>query len=426
MMKTIVDTPEFTAWLLGELPADEAAAMERAIAADSALQITAREQQQFFHSLTSMMGGAETTLDARQREKIMNTVRSEANVIALPAGKPQKKQPWGWITLATAALAVMGVWIGYQNPRKPATGTLALEEVTREIALLPSTAPAFPSEADQTPAATAVGGNNKALTRRDELLMQHPSEFLRVAAKRIASEPLPSPAELSALQERGFMEQAKHPQAALPLHVGTASWHWIKRSITEQQQLPHASLVRSEEIINSFGFTTGQVLESKDCVLHAQGFAHQGNRARIILHLSNKSQSSAPVTWNYEAPSGCRYRLIGFAAPAASAKSPAVLPAGGRITVMLELESDSSLEEMGTIHLHASDGKKQLPISMSFAGQDAAFFSTLADFSSWLRQPQTDASPLLQSIAALESGSLTTEQSTALSVMRKALTELPR
>jgi hypothetical protein len=424
MMKTIVDTPEFTAWLLGELPADEAAAMERAVAADSALQISAREQQQFFHSLSGMMGGAQTTLDARQREKIMNTVRSESNVIALPAGRAQKKQPWGWITLATAALAVMGVWIGSHNPRKPGTGTLAFEEVTREIALLPSTAPAFPGDSGQTPVATAVGGNSVALARRDDLLMRHPSEFLRVAATRIASEPLPSPAELPALPERGFIEQAKHPQAVLPLYVGTASWHWIKRSITEQQQLPHASLVRSEEIINAFGFSAGQVLESESCVLHAQGFAHQGNRARIILQLSNKSQTAAPVSWMYEAPAGCRYRLIGFAAPATAAKSSAVLPAGGRISLMLELETESPIDAMGAILLKAGDGEKRLAVSMSPPSQDAAFFSLLADFSAWLCQPDQAAAPMLQRIAALESGSLSTEQSTALSIMRKTLQDL--
>ena len=66
-MKPIVDSPEFTAWLLGELPSEDAAAMERAVAADPAAQLAAREQQQFFQEIGMLMGGAQTQLDGRQR-----------------------------------------------------------------------------------------------------------------------------------------------------------------------------------------------------------------------------------------------------------------------------------------------------------------------------------------------------------------------
>ena len=47
MMKTKLDDPQWTAWLLGELGSQEAAEMERAVAADPALQMAAREQQEF-------------------------------------------------------------------------------------------------------------------------------------------------------------------------------------------------------------------------------------------------------------------------------------------------------------------------------------------------------------------------------------------
>lgn len=422
MMKTIVDTPEFTAWLMGELPVEDAAAMARTVAADPALELAAREQQQFLQQLTGLLGGSQETLDARQRDKIMSAARSQAEDVIVALPQRNSGRGWGWISLATAAVAVVGVWLGYQNPLKPNSGGLALEEVTREIALLPSDAAGFPDDSAQGNDSTAVGGNAAAAAQREALLTRQPNEFMRVMANRIATEPLPTAAELPVLSERGLIEQVKHPLAVLPIHAGTASWHWIKRSITEEQKFPHASLVRSEEIINAFAFTSGQVMNHKSFVLHAQGFIRSsGNRARIVLSLSNEGKSAAPMAWQYLPPAGSRYRLIGFAAPSSSTKVPAILAAGSRVTLMLEVEGDFEQELLGSIKLRSGDEEKQMPLSLSFETLDTAFFSLLVDFSAWLRQPQSGANEISLRIAALEAGALTAEQMTALSIMKKAL-----
>ena len=423
MMKTIVDTPEFTAWLLGELPHEQASAMERTVAADPALQLAAREQQQFLQSFSSLMGGAQETLDARQREKIMSAARTSVSDVIVAMPQKRSSQSWGWISLATAAVAVVGVWIGVQNPLKLGKDTVAWDEVTREIALLASDAPGFPeggsSNASQAP--TAVGGNT-ASAQRDALLSRQPDEFLRVTAQRIAAEPLPTAAELPLHRERGFVDASSNPRAPLPLHVSTASWNWIKRSIAEQHQLPHPSLVRAEEIINSFRLGTGQELQHNGCVLRADQISLSSQRSRLIVSLRNESNSSQSVQWSFMPPSDSRYRLVGFGSASSSTKTSQLLAAGASVTIMLEVDMVNAANGLGELMIASGGTEQTLPIVASpQPSQDAAFFSLLVDYTTWLRQPQEDSASLKNAVNAMEYQSPTAEQLMALSIMKKSL-----
>lgn len=422
-MKTIVDTPEFTAWLLGELPQDQAAAMERAVAADPAMQLAAREQQQFLQSVTGWMGGAQESLDARQREKIMSTARSQASDVIVAMPQKRSAQSWGWISMATAAVAVIGVSIGLNHPLKPGKSSVAWDDVTREIALLPTDATGFPEEnqSTQSPSATAVGGTAVS-AQRDVLLTRQPDEYLRVMAQRIAAEPLPSAAELPTLRERGFVDASKSPQAPLPLHVGSASWNWVKRSITEQQKLPHASLVRSEEILNAFRFDGGQELQRHGCVVRAEGFAVGSNRSRLVVSLRNESNSAQSLTWSYEARPDSRYRLVGFGAPSTTAKSSALLAAGSSVTIMLEVEASNPADGLGALIVVSGGREDKLPIAVaSSPSAEAAFFSLMTDYAAWLRQPNADSSDLLKAVQAQELLTPTPEQLMALSIIKKSV-----
>jgi hypothetical protein len=421
-MKTIVDTPEFTAWLLGELPEADAATMARAVAVDPALELAAREQQQFLQQVTGLLGGSQESLDARQREKIMRAARSQAadHIVALP--QKQSGRGWGWISLATAAVAVVGVWIGFQNPLKTGKGHLTVKDVTREIALLPSDAPGFPeaNSTEQGNAATAVGGTSAA-TQRDALLTRQPDEYMQVIAKRIAIEPLPSATELPAIRERGFVDAAQHPLAPLPLHVGMASWNWIKRSITEEQKLPHPSMVRAEEIINAFPFEAGQQLAQNNCILRTESFAQGRDRARVVVSLRNAGNTAQQVTWGFVPMAGSRYRLIGFGSSVPGSKMSGLLPAGGSVTLMLEIESALLTDRSGELLFTVAGQENRLPLTLSNQpSTQAAYFSLLSDFASWLRSPKSSTSELQQMVESLETLNPSVEQMTALSLMKKA------
>lgn len=422
-MKTTVDSPEFTAWLMGELPHEESAAMERAVAADPALQLAAREQQQFLQQLGALMGGSQESLDGRQREKILSAARSRdaAQVIAMPMKRSARG--WGWITLATAALAVLGTWIGWQHPFKSGQGQLAYEEVTREIALLPGDAAAFPNESATDAASTTAVGGGVAQEQRDQLWNRQPDEYLRLMAKRIATEPLPTPAELPATRERGFVSAAQHPIAPLPLRVGTASWSWIKRSIIEEGKLPHPSLVRTEELINAFDFRSGQTMTTEGITARACLFPPQSanQTQRLLLGLHNATTLPKQVQWSYRAAEGSRYRLVGFGVGATAASSSPQLAPGATVVVMLELKDHSSIDQGGVLQIATQGREEELNLIIPQQnGIDRAFFSLLVDYASWLKNPKDAPTSLMQAAADLEGADIDAEKRTALSVMRKS------
>ncbi len=423
-MKITVDSPEFTAWLLGELPREQAAAVELAIAADPALQVAAREQQQFLQQMSGLLGGSPQALDGRQREKILNAARSRDAVDQVVVPISRSTRSWAWVSLATAALAVMGVWVGWQNPLKAGKGTLSLQEVTREIALLPADAAGFPQESSGSSSGTttAVGGGNSA-AQRDALWNREPNEYLRVMAKRIAADPLPTAAELPVLRDRGFVEASQHPVAPLPLRIGTSSWSWIKRSVLEQQKLPHPSMVRVEEVINAFSLPSGTEETVAGYTARALLIdpSSTSSTKRVLLNLYHADQSSQAIEWSFVAPTGSRYRLVGFGAGNSQAATAVSLPQGASVLVMLEVQQVASDVTWGEVRWRVAGQEGVLPIQ-SGAGDDvdASFFSLLVDYCSWLRQPSEPQQSLRETLDQLETKSLTSEQRTAVSLMKKS------
>ena len=423
-MKPIVDSPEFTAWLLGELPSEDAAAMERAVAADPAAQLAAREQQQFFQEIGMLMGGAQTQLDGRQREKIMCAARHRdaTNVIPMPVKSASRH--WGIIAIATAAVAVVGVWLGWQNPLKGGGASLAFEDVSREIALLPADAGNFPVDtaAGEPVGATAVGGTT-AQKQRDELWNRQPDEYLSLVAKRIASEPLPIPSELPLPRERGFVSAAQHPTAALPLRVGTASWSWVKRSIIEQGKLPHAALIRPEEIIQAFALTHKNPSPHGSVSLQAFALPSSAPEGRDILLLSlhNFGKQAEVISWSYQAPVGSRYRLIGFGAGSASSGTVTSLAAGASVQVMLELDRSAASRDFGTLLLRDRGKESTSVVTPASDLVQAKFFRLLFDYMHWLKKKDQSDNFIIEQIDSIQGENLSSEQQTALGVMRKSL-----
>ena len=82
-MNELLDSPRMTAWLLGELPAQEAAEVERLVAAEPALQVAVREKQLFHARLSTLLGAEKSALEPRQRELILRSAKN--NEVTPPA-----------------------------------------------------------------------------------------------------------------------------------------------------------------------------------------------------------------------------------------------------------------------------------------------------------------------------------------------------
>lgn len=420
-MKNIVDDPQFTAWLLGELSSAEAEEMERVVAADPALQLAAREQQLFLKKLTQGLGGEVMALDARQRSIVLRSARqaqeAEQKIVALPQVSPFRG--WAWASLATAAALVMGIWVTLQGNFGKSPSSLAADDITREIALLPRDASGFP-QGDGQEQSVAVGGS-QASQQRDQLIAREPNEFLTEMAKKIANDPLPDVSELPALSQRGFISAASHPQAPLPVVAGTASWNWVKRSILERKTLPHPRMVRVEELVNAFTFSEGTLAESGGLEIRSEVLPSALGSYRVLVSLKNPLADAAHVSWRFEAQNVDRYRLIGFASPKSNARAEDLLASGTATTLLLDMQSQGAPSQLGDVVLTVAGEETRVPLIVNVnSSVSSRFFSCLADFGTWLHDPAQSHAALEQQVARLESEITDAQSLSALAVMRQA------
>ena len=97
------DDPRLSAWVLGELPADEAAQVAAAVAADPALQAAAEELRGVSNFLSGTFSAP--VLRPEQREAVRRAGRS--TVVEFPVRKKQVAH-WPALLATAAAIAVGG------------------------------------------------------------------------------------------------------------------------------------------------------------------------------------------------------------------------------------------------------------------------------------------------------------------------------
>ena len=112
-MKLHPEDPRLTAYLLGELTADEAAAVEHAVAADPALQAAVRELENVQHLLTDTLAPKTVALLPGQRESIRRAAKSD-KITPLNVRRKSWK-PW-LLPLAVAAVITLIAVISAQKP----------------------------------------------------------------------------------------------------------------------------------------------------------------------------------------------------------------------------------------------------------------------------------------------------------------------
>ena len=262
-MKLHPEDPRLTAYLLGELPADEAAAVERAVAADPALGLALRELENIQRLLTNTLAPGTSTL-----------LPASARTSSAPPATPTNPGKSRLLSLAaqpaqtTAHSARRG---RRDHPRRvhphPASrrpGPQRLHSRQRlgsrpgalplEVALLPAPGPADAGPAVRSDARPTASSNlTKAAAARSAALQQNGDLFLRKVAERLSTRSRsrrrrsPTAASTAALSP-----PLNNPRLPLPVHAGRSSLGWITRSIREDHKRPPANAVRLEEILNQF------------------------------------------------------------------------------------------------------------------------------------------------------------------------------
>jgi len=129
-MKIHQEDPRLTAYVLGELPSDEATEIEYAVAADAVLRLAVKEIERSHSQMGEMLGDGAEILLPRQKSAIMRAAREvvrQGKVIELKSHR-KARSVWYW---PAAAAAVVGMGIFATNLVLPPKGKGGSKQVSK-------------------------------------------------------------------------------------------------------------------------------------------------------------------------------------------------------------------------------------------------------------------------------------------------------
>ncbi|MCW1912334.1 von Willebrand factor type A domain-containing protein [Luteolibacter sp. GHJ8] len=383
------DDPRLSAWVLGELPAAEAAAVRTAVAADPALQQQVAELRQMSEFLGSTLATA--TLRPDQRETVRRT--AAANVIAFPAASPvASRKPgrriWPLVLSAAAALA----FAAYLAPRP--------DKATVTDSVVSSTGK---TDDKQAPTQPYTGPRISTLPTAPEQTrpVPNPAPMLDYMARDLAANSLPDPTTLPPTAPLPAMRN--DAEIGLPLLVGRDSYNWVRGWIREKNELPPKDAVRIEELANAFPLPADE--ETREfaglkvaCVSMPSPWSGAG---RLVgVQIANESGQARQVEWSFSPAPGARQGGVRvLASTGGSGNEASDLPSGRRTLVLIELAS--ATDTAGDLVVSAAGRSKRFP---ALEAKDPALQQAglLAAFGIWLRGEGIDDSRLATILAATE------------------------
>ena len=377
-MKLEPDDPRLTAYVLGECPPGDEAALARAIAADPALTIAVREIEAVERLLAAALSDGVEKLSPRQHATILAAARAAdvAAADAPPVAFHPRARFSPWIgPVAAAAAIVLGIVLFLPDDAPTGNDTTAGTENgdKREIpvSMLPSPGPVD---------ASAPREGSPAANPAPPVAEGHP-----------------------VLRPRGPVSAAHHPSLDLPIQSGRASHGWITRAIQREGLRPTPDAVRTEEILNHFRIRpVGATAIHRGLTLTAETlpcpWKPSATLAVVTIRGNREAVREVTATWNADAAAVWRYRLLGHALPVGVTPRPLArtLQAGAEHTLVLEIEPSSSTQRgLGeiawTVDGHAAPSlaiarsPEQSAGSVSADALVAAFVCVSCE---WLRDPR--------------------------------------
>lgn len=413
-MKLHPEDPRLTAFLLGELPPDEAAAVERAADADPSVRAELDESYRLQRVLMAALAPDSKQLLPRQRENIRRAVREHPTAAQLVTF-PERKRPALSRLLPFGIAAAIGIvsWIAFRKPADdtpasvaatpqppPATSPATQAELPYSVAILPAPGPRIPGQAAVTaPVKDQLAVNAKAF---NEALQNASGEMLDQVARQLEQGPLPDTASLPELVTRGHVSTAVSRELELPVLAGRGSLGWIYRSVKDLGERPLSKAVRLEEILNAFDLRpNGTASISKGASLSAESLACPWKPSATLLMIHFQGALNGPrqvqAVLNVDPTAVSTFRLLGFS-PIRGLEAgamPTHLPARTGTTLLVEIEPRASATNLGEIRwkVEGSDAAP-LPILRKpevEPSDDARFAALLASYSLWLTRDQPEA-----------------------------------
>lgn len=388
-MNLHADDPKLSAWVLGELCADEAEAVRRAVEGDPVLQAAADELRGVSRLLGETLPAQ--VLSLQQRQAVFQAGR-EANfkVMAPPRGKSRQRQ-WQ-VVLASAAVVAAGLFLASRIERDTPASLVTGEE---DVALQPFPVPRI---------LTVVRPRNEGIdspahARLIQGLKESPGPFLKALSEDLASRSLPEASRLPETQPLPPMDPAG--EIGLPLLVGRASYDWVRGWIRERNELPPRDAVRLEELANAFPLPAEVETEEFAglriaCVSMESLWSGPG---RLVgVQIANLGDEDRRVSWSFRPESGSGRGGARVLASTGGGESPlASLPAGQRTLVLIEVASAGG--DAGDLVVSSGGRSKRFPaVESREPGLKQA--ALVAAFGIWLRGEGIDDSRLREILAS--------------------------
>ena len=392
------DDPRLTHYLLGELPPDEATAVEHALAADPALRLALDDLLEIRQALTDTLAPGTDTLSPAQRETILRAARDADRGGAVFLLDPRQ---WAWrrwqIPLAAAAVITLAAILlvpNHDRRRHPELGHVAATELLAsgpqepDFRTLPAPGPAD-ADGSANPAAPSAG--------------------------------LASANDFPALRVRGGVTVAACPTLELPVQAGDASLGWITRAILTDHRLPRHDAVRLEEILNHFKLrpdgssvvvrqpasnwhpddrSLGTSTHAATIATETMACPWQPSASLVLVSIRGNPFSDCAVKAVFRANPAAvsRYRLLGFAQVVGQPQAPLPtrLPAQSGTTLVLEIQPaanaaspTTSTTDFGRSEWSANDQPAESltlspPDDNHEPSADARFAALVCTFAQWL------------------------------------------
>ncbi len=362
------EDPRITAYVLGELDADEAASVKLAAETTPTIQQQILETQDIQRGLKERLTAPKSQLLPHQRDNIRRAACSSQ-----PADKKALRRfhPWMIPTAAAAIIALAAFFLIRTPLTKPAQ--------------ISQTTPA-------TPQATPV-------------ILQAPT-------------PIPPPAPLQVTTAHpGFLSAADFPALDLPILPGKPNLEPLTQSIRDAGQLPPHNTIRLEEILNSFPLRlsgTSAIARSSNnnwhpdkrddemsthlATLSTEMIACPWKPSATLLLISARANSQKDchlkIAFHPNLKNVLRYRLLGFNPGRDDAPSeiPTLLTAGSYTTLAIEIEPSMPGGELGAL-VWSADGTTSPPVSLlhkadTEPSDDARFATLICSYAQWLAGEQ--------------------------------------
>lgn len=406
-MKLTPEDSTLTAYILGELGPEDAAAVETAAAADPALQAEIDQLRALQQNLTANLARPQDKFLPAQREAILQAARA-GKIISFFSFTNTLK-PW-LIPASAAAILTLTTVILLRMPGED-TGKTA----DQSPAPAQATQPAPPTAAPPAPP---------------------------------APKPLPAPSI-----PHQALAAAEFPKLDLPVITAKANLETVSHSILIDEKLPPPASVRLEEILNHFqlrlnGVTAiarntantwhpdtrnggGSVhVATLSTELIACPWKPSATLLLISLKGNARTESDVRVSFHANPATVLRYRLLGFTptdAPTGSAL-PAKLAADATTTLAIEIEPSNNGNALGSIEWITNDQPAPaIPLVREADAEpsdDARFAALVCTFSQWLTGDLAgiiDADILAALARELASSNLPTDRAEFLSLIDKSL-----